>query len=217
MVASMASPEDNERELILQVATGLFAALGYDGVSISQIGEAAGLNTATITPHFPTKRHLYLAVMERAQQVLTSVIDNRAGDLKAASPEERPAALHRFIDGYIDLCVEHPEVPALWMHRWLSDASDIEELESLSAQPLAQYAIDSITALAEPAHADALFTTYTMVWCIQGFSLSGVLDTTGQRRRPSNPDALRRFRAHMHQLLERLLGLTPSAKPPSDN
>ncbi|MEV6150910.1 TetR/AcrR family transcriptional regulator [Nonomuraea sp. NPDC052129] len=203
----MASPEENERELILQVATRLFAALGHDGVSMGQIGEAAGLTTAAITPHFPTKRHLYLAVMERAQQVLSAVIDKRAGELKAAAPEERPAALHRFIDGYIDLCVEHPEVPALWMHRWLSDASDIEELESLSAQPLAQYAVDSIAALADPVHADAQLTTYTMVWCIQGFSLSGVLDTTGQRRRPDDPDALRRFRAHLHQLLARLLGL----------
>ncbi|MEV1244917.1 TetR/AcrR family transcriptional regulator [Nonomuraea sp. NPDC050022] len=203
----MASPEENERELILRVATRLFAALGHDGVSIGQIGEAAGLTTAAITPHFPTKRHLYLAVMKRAQQVLSAVIDKRAGELKAAAPEERPAALHRFIDGYIDLCVEHPEVPALWMHRWLSDASDIEELESLSAQPLAQYAVDSIAALADPVHADAQLTTYTMVWCIQGFSLSGILDTTGQRRRPDDPDALRRFRAHMHQLLGRLLGL----------
>lgn len=216
MVASMASPEDNERELILRVATRLFAALGHDGVSIGQIAEAAGLNTATITSHFPTKRHLYLAVMERAHQVLAAVIDKRAGELKAAAPEERPAALHRFIDGYIDLCVEHPEVPALWMHRWLSDASDIEELESLAAQPLAQHAVDSITALAAPVHADARFTTYTMVWCIQGFSLSGVLDTTGRRRRPNDPGTLRRFRAHMHQLLDRLLDLAPAAEPPSD-
>lgn len=215
MVASMASPEDNERELILRVATRLFAALGHDGVSIGQIGEAAGLNTATINEHFPTKRHLYLAVMERARRVLAAVIDKRADELKTAAPEERLAALHRFIDGYIDLCVEHPEVPALWMHRWLSDASDIEELESLAAQPLTQNAIDCIAALAAPMHADARFTTYTMIWCIQGFSLSGVLDTTGQRHRPSDPDTLRRFRAHMHQLLDRLLA--PSAEPPSTN
>ncbi|WP_433513310.1 TetR/AcrR family transcriptional regulator [Nonomuraea sp. CA-143628] len=213
----MASPEENERELILRVATRLFAALGHDGVSVGQIGEAAGLTTAAITPYFPTKRHLYLAVMERAQQDLSAVIDKRAGELTAATPQERPAALHRFIDGYIDLCVEHPEVPALWMHRWLSDASDIEELESLSAQPLAQYAVDSITALAAPVHADAQLTTYTLVWCIQGFSVSGILDTTGQRRRPDDPDALRRFRAHMHQLLDRLLGLAPTAEPPSDS
>lgn len=217
MVASMASPEDNERELTLRVATRLFAALGHDGVTIGQIGEAAGLNTAAITQHFPTKRHLYLAVMERAHQLLATAIDTRAGELKAAAPEEKLAALHRFIDGYIDLCVEHPEVPALWMHRWLSDASDIEELESLNAQPLAQHAVESIAALAAPVHADAQLTTYTMVWCIQGFSLSGVLDTTGQRRSPSDPDALRRFRAHMHQLLDRLLGLTHSAEPPPGN
>ncbi|MER5999770.1 TetR/AcrR family transcriptional regulator [Nonomuraea angiospora] len=203
----MGSPEGGERELILRTATRLFAALGYDGTSTEQIAEAAGLDTAALSAHFPTKRRLYLTVMEEAHRVLSEVIVARADELRDTPPERRPEALHRFVDGYIDLCAEHPEVPALWMHRWLSDASDID-LEPLNAQPLTQRAIDSIDAIAKPADADAQFTTYTMIWCIHGFTLSGVLDGTGQRRNTDDPRTLRRFRAHMHQLLDRALKLS---------
>ncbi|MGW4965564.1 TetR/AcrR family transcriptional regulator [Nonomuraea sp. NPDC004186] len=203
----MGSPEGGERELILRTATRLFAALGYDGTSTEQIAEAAGLDTAALSAHFPTKRGLYLTVMEEAHRVLSEAIVARADELRDTPPERRREALHRFVDGYIDLCAEHPEVPALWMHRWLSDASDID-LEPLNAQPLTQRAIDSIDAIAKPADADAQFTTYTMIWCIHGFTLSGVLDGTGQRRNTDDPRTLRRFRAHMHQLLDRALKLS---------
>ncbi|MEV4578384.1 TetR/AcrR family transcriptional regulator [Nonomuraea jabiensis] len=203
----MGSPEGGERELILRTATRLFAALGYDGTSTEQIAEAAGLDTATLSAHFPTKRVLYLMVMEEAHRVLAEVIAARADELRDTPPERRPEALHRFVDGYIDLCADHPEVPALWMHRWLSDASDID-LEPLNAQPLAKRAIDSIDAIAKPADADAQFIAYTMIWCIHGFTLSGVLDGTGQRRSADDPRTLRRFRAHMHQLLDRALRLS---------
>ncbi|MET7328839.1 helix-turn-helix domain-containing protein [Nonomuraea sp. NPDC005650] len=203
----MGSPEGGERELILRAATRLFSALGYDGTSMEQITDAAGVEAATVSAHFTNKRELYLTVMEEAHRVLAEVIVARADELRAAPPERRPEALHRFVDGYIDLCAEHPEVPALWMHRWLSDASDID-LEPLNAQPLTQRAIDSIDALTEPANADAQFTTYTMIWCIHGFTLSGVLDGTGQRRNADDPRTLRRFRAHMHQLLDRVLRLS---------
>ncbi|SEG91626.1 DNA-binding transcriptional regulator, AcrR family [Nonomuraea solani] len=207
----MHSPE--ERESILRSATSLFSALGYDGTDLAQIAEAAGVDTAAVGACFTDKRHLYLEVMGLAHRLLADVIEARSAELAAAPPEGRAEALHRFIDGYIDLCVDHPEVPALWMHRWLSDASDIADPDSDNAQPLTQAAVDAVSTLAEPIGADALYTTYTMVWCIQGFSLSGVLNGTGTRRGPEDRQHLRRFRAHMHQLLGRELGLEVPGGP----
>ncbi|MGW0202359.1 TetR/AcrR family transcriptional regulator [Nonomuraea sp. NPDC003201] len=146
----MGSPEGGERESIVRTATRPFAALGFDGTSTEQIAEAAGLDTAALSAHFPTKRGLYLTVMEEAHRVLSEVIVARADELRDTPPERRPEALHR---------------------------------------------------------ADAQFTTYTMIWCIHGFTLSGVLDGTGRRRHADDPRMLRRFRAHMHQLLDRALKL----------
>ncbi|GAA3579928.1 hypothetical protein GCM10022419_071760 [Nonomuraea rosea] len=203
----MDSAEDGEREQILRVATRLFAALGYDSTSTHQIAEAAGVEPAVVTARFTDKRELYLAVMKEAHRILAAVIEPCSDELRTAPPEGKAAALHRFIDGYLDVCLEYPEIPSLWMHRWLSDASDISNLESMSAQPLTWYAVDSMATVALPVDADPLFMTYTMVWCIHGFSLSGVLDKTGERRRLDDEDATDRFRAHLHQLLGRALDL----------
>jgi AcrR family transcriptional regulator len=203
----MASAQDDERELILRVATQLFAALGYDGTALSQIGESAALDQQAVTAHFGTKRQLYVAVMERAHERLDAVLRQRAEELRAADPERKPAALDRLIDDYVDLCAAHPEMPALWMHRWLSDASDISDLEAQHVRPLAEDVIDSIAPLAEAAGADAHYTVDSMIWCIHGFALSGVLDAAGRRRGPDDPRALRRFRAHLRQMVRRNLGL----------
>ncbi|MCG5213460.1 TetR/AcrR family transcriptional regulator [Streptosporangium sp. KLBMP 9127] len=205
-------PEDGERELILRTATRMFAALGYDGTSIEQIGAAAGVGTPTLTTHFPSKRKLYLAVMEQASRLLKAATVAWAEELRDAPPGGKEPALHRFIDAYIDVCAEHPEIPQLWGHRWLSDASDIADLEVRNAQQLTQLVVDSIATVSKPADADALFSTYAMIWCVQGFALSGVLDGTGQRRGIEDERALRRFRAHMHQMLGRAFDL-PTASP----
>ncbi|MFC4117650.1 TetR/AcrR family transcriptional regulator [Nonomuraea zeae] len=203
----MDSAEDGEREQILRVATRLFAALGYDSTSTQQIAEAAGLDVATVSAHFADKRELYLAVMAEAHRILAAVIEPCCDALRAASPEGKAEALYRFIDGYFEVCLEYPEIPSLWMHRWLADASDISDLEAMSALPLTRYAVDAVATVAAPVDADPLFITYTMVWCIHGFSLSGVLDKTGRRRRLDDDAATARFRAHLHQLLARALGL----------
>lgn len=203
----MDSPDDERRELILRTATRLFAALGYDVTSTAQIAEAAGLDQAEVAAHFPAKRELYLEVMRRARDRLAALIKERADELPAAPPERRSEALRHFIDAYLDGCVAHPEIPALWMHRWLSDASDVVDLEIKSAQPLIQHVVNAMAEPAEPAGADAVHMTYTVIWCIHGFVLSGVLDGTGARRGAEDPDQLARFRAHLHQLLARGLRL----------
>ncbi|WP_433253092.1 TetR/AcrR family transcriptional regulator [Streptosporangium sp. CA-135522] len=208
----MVSDESDRQELILQVATRLFAALGYDGTSSGQIAEAAGLDAATLGHHVGGKRDLYLAVMERAHRTHAAVLETAVKDLMTAPPEQKIVAMHRLIDRYIDFCAENPEVPALWMHRWLSDASDITELESQYVQPLAQLVIDAIAPVAIAEDVDLDYMINTVIWCIHGFVQSGVLDKVGKRHGPDDPRALRRFRAHMHQMLHRTLGL-PGSPP----
>jgi AcrR family transcriptional regulator len=203
----MDSADGGGRELILRTATRLFAALGYDSSSVAQVAEAAGVSQEELGAHFTGKRELYLAVMEQARNLLAEAITPRVDALMAVPPERRAWALHDFIDGYLDFCLAHPEMPALWMHRWLSDASDIVDLEAENAQPLTQYVVEGVDTLAEPAGADPLHTTYTMIWCIHGFVLSGVLNGSGYRRGVEDQNQLRRFRDHMHRLLGRALDL----------
>ncbi|MEU7895620.1 TetR/AcrR family transcriptional regulator [Nonomuraea sp. NPDC049152] len=209
----MTSAKGGERERILHAAIRLFAALGYDATEIGQIAEAAGLSTKAVSSQFGAKRDLYLAVMERAHRIHAAVVEARVKDLQAAPPEEKVGAIHRFIDAYIDFSADHPEVPALWMHRWLSDARDVSNLEAEYVQPLAEFAIENIIPATKAEDADVHYTINTLVWCVHGFVLSGVFDAAGRRRGPDDPRALRRFRAHMHQMIHRTLGL-PGSPPP---
>lgn len=50
---------------ILEVATPLFARQGYQGTTTKQIAERAQINEALIFRHFPSKDHLYWAVIQR--------------------------------------------------------------------------------------------------------------------------------------------------------
>ncbi|MBB6346464.1 TetR/AcrR family transcriptional regulator [Nonomuraea muscovyensis] len=202
----MSSRESGQREMILEVATRLFAALGYDGTSTRQIAEAVGLNVATVSYHVGSKRELYLAVMERAFRGFADEMEDATRELTAAPGEAKVVALHRLLDRYIDFCAEHPEFPALWMHRWLADATDVAGLEPVYVQPLAQSVIDSIAPL-NVGDADMDFTVISMIWCIHSFVQSGVYDKSGERQGPENPRALARFRAHMHTMIHRTLGL----------
>ncbi|WP_214324631.1 TetR/AcrR family transcriptional regulator [Nonomuraea sediminis] len=199
-------------EVILKAATQLFAALGYDGTSTRQIADAAGLNIATVSYHVGGKRELYLAVIERAHQ------DERAAleaSLARFPGDDPVVAIHGLIDDYLDFCVEHPEVPALWMHRWLSDAGDLTELEKEYVQPL----VAAVATALEPAVAagaidqdvDLQFAIWTTIWCVHGFTKGGVLDTDGRRRAGGDPAVVRRFRAHLHQTMHRALGLPGQA------
>ena len=51
---------------ILTQALPLFATEGYGGVTMREIARAAGLTIGTLYHYFPSKRALYLAVLDRA-------------------------------------------------------------------------------------------------------------------------------------------------------
>ncbi|TYB59217.1 TetR/AcrR family transcriptional regulator [Nonomuraea sp. PA05] len=197
-----------QAQVILKAATQLFAALGYDGTSTRQIADAAGLNIATVNYHVGGKRELYLAVMEAAHRAEKAALEQALARLPGDDPV---AAIHRLADDYLDFCVDNPEVPALWMHRWLSDASDITELERQYVQPL----LNAVGAALRPAveaglisaGTDLDYTVWSVIWTVHGFAKGGVLDAEGRRRAAGDRAALRRFRAHLHQSLHRTLGL----------
>ena len=52
------------REQLLQVATRLFAAHGYEGTSIEAVLQESGASRGSLYHHFPGKEALFLAVLE---------------------------------------------------------------------------------------------------------------------------------------------------------
>lgn len=63
---------ERTREKILAVAEGLFAAAGFDGVSVREVGTKAGVPFALVTYHFQNKLGLYKAVFQRRGEAIFS-------------------------------------------------------------------------------------------------------------------------------------------------
>jgi AcrR family transcriptional regulator len=210
----MGSSED---EQLVATATRIFAELGFDGASIQLVADAAGVDTAGVHRRFETKADLYRAVMRRAAEA-----EQQAMDAFLVSFVPSHEGLIRLADAYLDFHLTHPQIMALWQHRWMGDAADVPELEELYTAPLSARMAD----MARGQVADDFDTdhvVWTVAWCVFGFLSGGIVYTTADRvpalrwrrgegdEEPNSRDqvAVARFRTHMHTLLERLL--TPPA------
>jgi AcrR family transcriptional regulator len=180
----------------METATRLFASLGYDGTSAQMIADAAGLDVATVTDRVGDKRDIYLAVMERAYRATQAMYDSAFAEFT----HDR-AGIHMLADRYLDFCVDHPEVPELWIHRWLSDAADVTGLEARHLKPLLDRLINTIRSVVG-TDVNLEFAWWTVVWCVRGFVVGGVLDPSGRLEGPRNTVFLRRFRAHLHHIVD---------------
>ena len=66
------------RQAISDIATGMFAARGYDQVTIAEIAAAAGVAKMTVTNYFPRKEDLVFDQAEGLIRHLADVIADRA-------------------------------------------------------------------------------------------------------------------------------------------
>jgi AcrR family transcriptional regulator len=72
---------EQARERILDAALAAFAEQGYEGTSLARVAETVGLSQPGVLHHFPSKRALLLAVLERrdvADQA-TFALDDQVG------------------------------------------------------------------------------------------------------------------------------------------
>lgn len=80
------------REALLAAGTELFAAHGFDGVSVAAIAEKASVNKAMISYHFGGKRDLYAAILGATFQEIVADVERIA-----ASPGPAPEVLRAII------------------------------------------------------------------------------------------------------------------------
>ena len=93
------------REHIKEVARGMFARQGYDGVSVREIITKAKVNLGAITYHFGGKEDLYRELIEEQALRLVSAFQEIE-----ASPERPSMKLESVIRCYLNLTLHHPEL-----------------------------------------------------------------------------------------------------------
>lgn len=89
------------REQLITIGRGLFAAKGYEAVSVEEIAAAAKVSKPIVYEHFGGKEGLYAVIVDREMQKLTSTLIDAlsAGDIHPRQIVERTAlALLTYIE-----------------------------------------------------------------------------------------------------------------------
>lgn len=103
---------------ILAAAEKLFAARGYDAVSMNEIAEAAAVSKANIFHHFSSKQALYLAVVRNACHDAAE----RLQELEQAGGP-LPERLVHYAQGQLDEMLAHDHVTRLILRELLKEGS----------------------------------------------------------------------------------------------
>jgi AcrR family transcriptional regulator len=112
------------REEILEVAVGLFASRGYHGVSMDDIGAAAGVTGPALYHHFAGKEAMLVAALAPVSERLLS-----GGKARVARHAAEPKlALESLVEFHVAFALANPAVIALHLH----------ELDRLPEEPRRQ-------------------------------------------------------------------------------
>lgn len=123
-VTRNASRRRSRREEILEIAVGLFAARGYHGVSMDDVGAAAGVTGPALYHHFAGKEAMLVAALIPVSESLLE-----GGRKRVAEHRGNPrATLESLIDFHVDFALANPAVIALHLH----------ELDRLPEEPRRQ-------------------------------------------------------------------------------
>ena len=118
------SARRSRRDEILDIAVGLFAQRGYHGVSMDDIGSAAGVTGPALYHHFAGKEAMLVAALIPVSEGLL----NGGRERVARHPGDAGAALADLIDFHVAFALENPAVIALHLH----------ELDRLPEEPRRQ-------------------------------------------------------------------------------
>ena len=112
------------RDEILEIAVGLFASRGYHGVSMDDIGAAAGVTGPALYHHFAGKEAMLVAALAPVSQGLLE-----GGRVRVtANPDAPKAALESLVEFHVAFALTNPAVIALHLH----------ELDRLPEEPRRQ-------------------------------------------------------------------------------
>jgi AcrR family transcriptional regulator len=90
--------ELSARERILDAAYELFSRRGIRGVGVNEVVERAGVATATLYRHFPSKDALVLAFLEMREQRWTHGFVEAGAQKRGSDPEQRLLAIFDVFD-----------------------------------------------------------------------------------------------------------------------
>jgi AcrR family transcriptional regulator len=124
------SEPTSRREQILATAAELFAARGFHGVSVADLGAACGVSGPAIYKHFPSKDAVLAEMLVSISDELLTVGRERVR--AADSPTE---ALQALIDWHVTFALDHKSLIVVQDRDW--SALPVEAREKVRTTQLA--------------------------------------------------------------------------------
>src|SRR5256885_7391659 len=172
----MRAPE--RRAQLLEVARRMFGTAGYHSVSMDTVAREAGVTKPILYDHFPSKRELYLALLDADLTILHDRV-RTALDAPTGSRERIRSSFRAYFD-FVD---EHAEGFRLLMQETVGAEVDFRELvEEFRARILSEVAdliVRESNGLLDREHAETV-----------ALGLIGMVETVAQRE-PGAPSAKR--------------------------
>jgi AcrR family transcriptional regulator len=116
------SEPTSRREQILATAAELFAARGFHGVSVADLGAACGVSGPAIYKHFASKDAVLAEMLVSISQELLAV-----GRARVAAAPDAVAALVSLVDWHAGFALRHPPLIVVQDRDWQSLPSEARE------------------------------------------------------------------------------------------
>ncbi|HYG94197.1 MAG TPA: TetR/AcrR family transcriptional regulator [Nocardioides sp.] len=113
MTATEEAP--SRREQILATAAELFAARGFHGVSVAELGAACGISGPALYKHFPSKQAMLAEMLVSISERLLAV--GRARVTEAGDPA---AAVRALVDWHLEFALAHRPLIVVQDRDWES-------------------------------------------------------------------------------------------------
>ena len=157
---------DRSRAAILDAAERLFAELGYDATSLTQVGAAAGVSRGTPGYFFRSKAELYQAVLDRSFAEVSDAV--RAGRARALASNESPnTILAGAVSDYFDFLAARPNFVRLIEREALNGGRIPDGVSHISAGQEALAAISAELGLDDAESGEAaqlLLSIISLCW-----------------------------------------------------
>lgn len=157
-------PAARRRDQLLDVALDLFGAKGYHDTSMEDIADGAGVTKPVLYQHFPSKRQLYLELLETVGAELTAAVTSSAS---ATTPHQQVLAGFR---SYFRFVSDRPSAFRLLFGSGARRLDDFTEAVRAVEDHLAGTIAGYIDAGLDPEHRAVL-----------GYAIVGLAEVTGRQ------------------------------------
>lgn len=107
--------EPSRREQILATAADLFAARGFHGVSVADLGAACGISGPALYKHFASKDAMLAEMLVSISQRLLEV-----GRERSSSAGDAASAVRALVDWHVDFALRHRSLIVVQDRDWES-------------------------------------------------------------------------------------------------